>query len=208
MRFKWDGFNAMGKTIDGEMDAASMEDAAGRLREQKIFVSHLNPMAEIPKAVAPAAAPVEESPVPEAPVAPTCHSGGPPGYPGLVGQGLPLGWSSASGYSGGPGVAWHSGYSGGSGYNPEPSGFHFCECAAPGHSAGYGGKPECIYCHHLIKPDWKSNLSDQLKTISEICDTATEAGIPADIVGPIAKEMIRQLLMTTWNAFFNGHLTR
>ena len=47
MRFEWKGFTAMGKMLDGELEAESMEEAAGKLREQKIFVNKVTPLGPV-----------------------------------------------------------------------------------------------------------------------------------------------------------------
>ena len=43
-KFKWKGFNEAGKPGDGTVEASSFEDAAVKLKAQKLFVSILEPI--------------------------------------------------------------------------------------------------------------------------------------------------------------------
>jgi len=74
MKFGWKGFTSLGVRSEGEIEAPTLEDAAGRLREQKIFVSVLSPSTAVSTPAVPDPAPPvqEQAPVaaPEAPVPP------------------------------------------------------------------------------------------------------------------------------------------
>jgi hypothetical protein len=69
MKWKWTGFNVAGKANEGHLEANSMEDAAGKLRTQGIFVSKLIPEEAPAPAPAPAPTPAE-APAPAPPEAP------------------------------------------------------------------------------------------------------------------------------------------
>ena len=75
MKFEWKGFDKMAKNMDGDIEAASLEDAAERLRKGGIFVQNIVPKPgsatppPTPEIPAPVAAQPTPPPVPQ-PAAP------------------------------------------------------------------------------------------------------------------------------------------
>ena len=65
MKFEWKGFDKMAKNMDGDIEAASLEDAAERLRTGGIFVQNI-----VPKPGSATPPPTPEIPAPVAPTTP------------------------------------------------------------------------------------------------------------------------------------------
>jgi hypothetical protein len=166
MEFEWKGFNAAGKVMSGKLDAASLEEAAGKLRGQSVFVSKCVPKGS-PTTVAETEEPAPVPPLPD-PQPVTLNETNP------APEAMQDGCSNPARAKGEPQGSWLE--------PPDPT---RADPSGIGYSAAKGQTWQ----------SWQSLLEKDLKAIKEVCDFAKGFDIPDEVIGHAAKDMIKEAMI-------------